>query len=341
MIIYIFILFFLYLFWILFSRKKNVYYWALIPFFTLWFISAFRDVTVGTDTKTYKDLFTYYNESKMMVVKGEYLFSFMTYLIKSRGGDYRHFLMLDALLFYLPICYAIKIVKLNPLSSITFLFSLGFCFSFFNISRQMTAVSFSLLAFIACSQNKNILFLILVIISFFIHTSSVILLLFWLVYKLTLSPNKYILILLFSFFIPFLLNSEYIADLGIRLFPFLDKYSIHVENETAKSVFSINRLLLNVLFIFYLIDFSEKKDNLSFWMQTSVWGVVLLNLFPTNPIISRTYYYFSITQIFSLSECCNRSLVLRLVSIAYSIVIFLFLLYSNIGEFIPYSFSFN
>ena len=117
------------------------------------------------------------------------------------------------------------------------------------------------------------------------------------------------------------------------------KYVMYLDDEPSKSVFSLNRLLLNVLFIYILSNTHINK--LSFWLCASIWGIILLNLFPTNSIVSRVYYYFSVTQIFFFPEFFKRNQQNKLIVMSYSFVIFVFYIFSNIGQFIPYVLSFG
>lgn len=340
MIVYLYVLgFLLFTIFISYIRKEFAPTLLILSFAVLWFISAFRGVDVGTDTSSYKALFDYYDETDFQDIRGEYLFSLLFYIIKTLGGNYRIFLMVSSLIFYLPVYFAIKKNSTSPMLSLLLLYLLGFCFMFFNISRQMLAVSLSLLAFIACYKNHIKSFLSIVFLCSIIHTTAIFLLFIWFVKKINISSDKYIVLLLFTFLIPFIVNTSYLVETILQYIPLVNKYSSYFDDESDKSIFSINRFLLNLLFIFILI--SSKKGRASYWISATVWGIIILNLFPTNSVVSRVYYYFSITQIFSLLEVYRRNQQNRLVVITYSFAIFLFYLYSNVGQFIPYVLSFE
>ena len=203
----------------------------------------------------------------------------------------------------------------------------------------MIAVSIALFAFIVCDRNNIKWFLIIVLSCSIIHTSSLFLLLFWFLNKLKISSDKYLVILPLTFLMPFVFDISYLLEIILHNLPIVSKYTMYLDDEPNKSVFSLNRLLLNILYIYIVVN--TPRSKMTFWLGASIWGIILLNLFPTNSIISRVYFYFSITQIFSLPEIYKRSQQSRLVVISYSFVIFLFYIYSNVGQFVPYILSFD
>lgn len=340
MLLYIYLFIFLVVAFLVSSfKKKFTPFFTIISFIILCFFSAFRGYSVGTDTSHYQMLFDYFDDLSIQDVRGEYFFSFLFYLVKLFGGSYRVFLILTSFLFYLPLYIAIRRSSINPMLSVFLLYSLGFCFMFFNISRQLIAVSLSLFAFIACSKNNLKWFLIIVFLCTIIHTSSVFVLLFWFINKLKIASDKYIAILFITFIIPFIFNFSYLIESILSYLPVVSKYVMYLDDEPSKSVFSLNRLLLNVLFIYILSNTHINK--LSFWLCASIWGIILLNLFPTNSIVSRVYYYFSVTQIFFFPEFFKRNQQNKLIVMSYSFVIFVFYIFSNIGQFIPYVLSFG
>ena len=206
--IYLFI-FFVIAFLVSSFKRKFAPFLTIVSFIVVWFVSSFRGYAVGTDTSHYQMLFDYFDDLSIEDVRGEYFFTLLFYIIKLFDGTYRYFLIVASILFYLPLYIAIKKSSINPMLSVLLLYSLGFCFMFFNISRQLIAVSLSIFAFIACSKNNLKWFLIIVSACALIHTSSFFLLLFWFINKIKIASDKYIAILILTFITPFVFNPSF------------------------------------------------------------------------------------------------------------------------------------
>src|SRR5690606_32924805 len=86
-----------------------------LSFFVLFLLSAFRDISVGTDTEPYSILFN-------LVSKGEYGdlelgWVALNQLVIALGGDFEHLLVCSAILTLVPLYIALYRGSINPLLS--------------------------------------------------------------------------------------------------------------------------------------------------------------------------------------------------------------------------------
>lgn len=329
MLVYFIIAFFLFI--TAKSRSKFVF---LSVCFLLFFITAFRGYSVGTDTMNYQMLFLGgASEDKV----GELAFNLLYMGLNAAGLDFRFFLIVTAALFWGQLFFQSYLnMKNTPVFSIVFVFLLGYCFMFFNISRQMIAVAIGMWAFYLEEKKANNWQIVLVILlSSIFHTSGLVLLFIFLIRRLKVSYGVVAIILLVTFISPFLLPTNLLIDSIISKIGLLERFSQYL-SASNKEGFSFNRLFMNILFIIMAIRQCASTKDVYF--KGIIFGMMILNLFPTSSFITRSGIYFLMCQIvffpryYKRGDMLDRSLVW-----VYSFSVFLSFVLNNNGGFVPYT----
>lgn len=199
----------------------------------------------------------------------------------------------------------------------------------------MLAVTIGVWAYyIIENDKKHFYFYLVVILACLFHTSAVSLLLLLVIKKLNPSKKTVLLSLVISFLLPFLLDTSLIVDYIANKIPMLNRFDEYI-GDSNKSVFSLNRLLLNILYIFVVQNHVNNNNRLCY--NTVIIGIIIMNLFPTSSVIARVSMYFSFFQavllgrIYTLAKGIDRIAILL-----YGIVVFAFYLATNNGGVVPY-----
>lgn len=300
-------------------------------FFLLFLVSALRGVTVGTDTQNYYDLYRGYAVSTRLEPGFALFFLGCKYL----GLPFRVILVVFSTLMFTMLYLFTRKGKYQPLMVLLFFFFLGYCFSFYNVARQMLASGILLFAYENRRKQGNIyMFFLCIFLAMMIHKSAILGLLLFFVDKIKI-PGPYIIYLLaISFIFPFVIPTNEIMDYLTSHIGFLSHYDVY-SGSSDKQMFSVNRLAMNVFYMYLATRYDKKGDI--YW-NASILGLMILNMFPFSGILTRSAIYFQIAQIVFLTEFYNSSKqVDRMLVMTYSLVIFVFTMLNNIGGIVPYT----
>lgn len=154
-------------------------------------LAAFRNVSIGTDTKGYvynlykfssesNNLFAFFDKAYIYYSQKNYLYLLNTYIIGKNNLPFGLLLFINEALVIFPIYFSFKILKFNRnkilIGMITFYFI--FYNSTLNIVRQSIAIAFIVLSFSQYIKSENIKKKILSYIYLFIamefHTTAII-----------------------------------------------------------------------------------------------------------------------------------------------------------------------
>ena len=140
----IYILLALVLFAFAFSKKK----WPLIiTFILLIIVAGFRDVSVGTDSKNYSDIFTSYGENISEVYHvSEPLYLLLQFFVAVMGWDYNSLMFITSSIVIIGIYSFALIESKRPNMLILCFYLLYYYFYAINTVRQYDAMVFILLA---------------------------------------------------------------------------------------------------------------------------------------------------------------------------------------------------
>lgn len=327
MIIYILLVIYLYLasLW----KNKIIFF---LSFLILFVICGFRDYSVGTDTANY--LLNYELNSHF---ENEYLFQLIINFLLKNGIDYRYLLYISSMLTLIPIFYVAYKRNENFNQTILLYVLLSFYLLSFNIIRQCIAVSIVFLGIYYFEKSQVKKFLFCIVIASLFHFSAIFSLFILLLNKIKLKVSSvYIFsILMFTYISPLVFNFTDVISFFFNFFN-IGGYDIYI-GLANKEILSINRFLLNV-FICLIYHNLKDKNNLHF--KIVLFGIIMLNIFPSNSIIGRISFYFMISQIFLYVDLINKKTNMYILIILYSVVLFSFNLYLNNGQVVPYKFGF-
>lgn len=315
------------------ARKQNFY--LLLSFFILFILSAFRDISVGTDTKNYEELFNSFEMGVDWIREEvEPGWVFLNDLVIFFGGEYQDLLIISTLLTLIPIFIIAKKYSINPMFTISLYYLLCFYFYSFNIARQLIAVSFVLFALTQLLNRKNISFLIVISFASFFHVSALICLPLLFLNKLPNDSFKIISISIVSMFVG-LFGINYISKIVG-----LTSYDIYINYYDSGNILgnSIFLILFNSLFIFILLTSKKITSELKLYFVF----ILFLNLTIRLPMGNRLTLYFSVYQVlfypyylFVLNNLSLKSqLILIVIILLFSYTLF-YVLFGS-GEILPY-----
>lgn len=312
---------------------------------------VFRDINVGTDTKTYIDMFLN-SDSKILLSQGiEPFFTFIIYILKELGfSDYRYYLFIFYIIFISVFIYSAKgIFGKITLPLIAFLTISTIYFSHFNVIRQSIAISFFMMNIMYfLKDNKKGLFISL-IVSIMFHYSAIVNLFFFLcVYLYKKSKILMIFLFLLLFFCILFSNNifEYIGSYlpFLRISGYLGKIE---ENPSGLKIYIFSIFLM--LFYFFLKNkfklHSRMYDLISIlfiFLCIFNFAILFLNLPIEGP--GRVVYYYYLAYVFlyyvfsRFFSGVQEFFIANLVFI-FSLI-YMFFLYSigNMHGIFPYSF---
>lgn len=317
---------------LLLLRNNNNKYVVAAIFLLLFLVSAFRGISVGTDTNNYYQLY----KGTAVSVRLEPGFALFFLGCRALGVPYRVILVIFSFIMFSLMYLFTMTEKKRPLMIMLFFFLLGYCFSFFNVTRQVLAAGILLFAYRNREKQGSIyLFALYIVLAMLLHKSAIIGVLLFFLPKLKIPGSYIVLLLPLTFILPFLIPTNEIMDYMISHVGFLEHYDVY-SGQSDKQMFSVNRLLMNVFYMYIAHRYDESENDMYF--AASVLGLIILNLFPFSGVIIRLAMYFQIAQIVFLTNYYeSASNVDRTLILAYSLVICLFTMMNNIGEVVPYT----
>lgn len=315
--------------------KKNLYVYILLYVFLL-FIGGLRGIDVGTDTKTYYDLYKY-------VEHGGEAFDYVLKLVEP-GWVLINFLCIHLFHSFQAVVFISVFLALtpifirawkscdNPFYVILFYVLLYFYYNSFNITRQMIAIGIIFYAFDYLEKGLWKKYVFSVIIAMLFHYSAIICVSFlWIINRKTLSLTKAFFILCISYCF-----GMYIIPILLPLIPYIGKYSIYFEGESSGS---LTRIMLNGFFLLLFISCTLGK--IKNYILIFFVGVIFYNLFSFSPAIGRISLYFSCSQLILFSRLDSvyygNKVILRVLTIIYGTVYYCLMLKVNSCEIIPYN----
>lgn len=301
-------------------------------FILLVIISGCRAYSVGTDTSNYLNMFL-----------GREVYSFSAveiswYFLMEILPSYRIVLLISSILILFPIFYVSKRESINPYHSILlFVLLYYYCYSF-NITRQFVANSMLMLSFYFFIRKHSFKAILFAIFAVTFHLSALIPLLFFPLTKIKYNYKLFILLILVTYVIG-------LSNLVPQIIPYLtwgplNTYDIYIENLQIESSFSISRLLLNFLVIIQIVLLKYKSP----YFNLVLIGCILTNLLSFSSVAGRLFHFFLMAQIIIIPnipiDCIKKyNKLLHIACQIYAWAIFIYLLYNNVGEITPYSFS--
>ena len=320
-------------------------------------LCGLRAENVGADTHNYMD----YALGRIDSVHFGVVYELFRNITKALGGHANMFLMILAAFTYIPLYYVIKIKSLYPMVSVLIymIASSRFYLETFNISRQSIAIIFLLASYCYFVDKKYFGVAITYLCAVMFHVSSLFVLPFFLIDKISLPNLKLCsLILLISVIVGLSDITAFITELLDTLFSLSDsdsgfasfgRYGGRTLNLEWNIVGKLSHCIPCTLLALFTYSKSSSK---SFLYKMLFFGAVILNLMLTNRFCERFASMFLISQILvipiALSELTGfRKLLLKyfIAVLGMLYVIVLYQQYNTVGSdyyyVIPYHLFFE
>lgn len=325
-----------------FNKNKYGVFFKFIIYIVLVFFVTFRSISVGTDTKTYLEIFNNVNITDIFRFELEPFFVSLVLLSKTLHNDFSFYLFLSSILFiflWSRIFYRLKSdYTIALVSFLSFFVFLGFL----NISRQYFAVTICLYSlFFLFEKNYKIFFLLVFAASLFHFPAMCFLSVFFIRYF-----KRHHFLFVFSFIFSFLfidISIKFLGDFNLK-----NSYSAYDEKlDSVSGFFIILFFLLQYLFFSFVKYFLLPEDK---------WYAFLLNVFSLGlgfflackflKVLdegpARLAFYFLTVNIFLFAISVNSirdfrtRILFKYLIIVFSFIFYFNFLYSGSGELFPY-----
>ena len=315
----------------IFSNRNLILF--IVAFLIMLFVAGFRDISVGTDTQHYYEIYEYFRlETFPSWFTIEPAWRIINNLAVVMHAGYSFVVFLASLFTLIPIFSTIWKYSERPFVSILFFYLLFFYFLSFNVARQMIAIAIVFSAYNDYLHEKKKSFYVQLFIAVLFHYSAILGVAIPFIFKyIRLDVTKTIVILPMTYILGIVLIPHL-----VQYVPIIGQYSVYLLGDATAS-FSIPRLLINFLCILF-ISTSCRNDNL---LKLFYLGIICYNLFAFSETIGRCALYFMSSQMilftnFQSLHVGNKTL-LKVVSLIYGLVYVSVLLINNNGEVLPYS----
>ena len=328
-----------------YSNKSRLlsYFLYFIAGMFLWIISAFR-YGVGTD------FFNYYNSINQLDIKNvknfEYVFYFIKVFSKNIADNGQFFIALTAFLTIFYLCLAIYKLSPYPEMSIMVFLGLGHYFSSFNVMRQYLAISLILYAlslFYSGKKKRSIFFLILPV---FIHFSSIIFVVFFVL--VNLIKKRKAIYYLFIFLTIFISLLFYLQPNLFYKYIFILDYEVYLDSKYSVTGSNIIWVVIETcIFLFYCtFNYHSKSfynENILYLsIPFSLLSIVFTFFGLQGLIFNRIATYFNIFHIIFIPLTVENIRDTHLRRIVYALILIVsfvgMILYlgRNLSEVVPY-----
>ncbi|MGO2134766.1 MAG: EpsG family protein [Marinobacter sp.] len=315
-------------------RKEQAPF-LFFSFFFLLFLSAFRALTVGTDTVHYEHYF-------LEIASGtEWLrhaiepgWVFINELVIQLGGDFRDVLVLATLLTVAPVFYVASRYSKNPMFTIFLYCTLYFYWYSFNITRQSIAVGFVLVGVMFFVHGRSLAFSLFVLLASMFHYSALFSLIFLFAKKV---PNKrfHLVLLVFVSMLLGLIGVDLIISL-IGQTGYKNYIYSYGSGNVSGNLYYL--LILNSFFVFVVFFVKSVSVEVKLFFVF----VLVQNLLVRIPFGDRLVLYFSMIQVvffpYFLGNIRSKDAYLKIV-VSFVVVVYAFvILYQKLGagQILPY-----
>lgn len=293
-----------------YSRKNSIYNSAVIFLKSvlmvspLIMVSGLRDSAIGIDTLRYSYEFEKASTVSPVFRSTEPLFSFLLIWLNKLYVDFQGFLFLQSFLYYLSIASCLVLIpKRNYFSYFLVVMCLGlFSFGLSGI-RQSLAISIFLLAVIFLLQNRVWMYVILGVVSFFVHNSSIVAFCLALIaMRFPINAKSFFILVFFSPLFVFLNDSFLYAfsSFGVKQLIAYSNDGSELLNFKVPLAIWVFTLAIGFTFLysrrFSFIDFRNFDRSYSDVKSLLMWGAFFVCCFfwmaTSVRLVDRLGYYF-------------------------------------------------
>ena len=317
-----------------YRKRNNNLMW--INIFLLSIIAGARDISIGSDTISYYNIYNYIHDGSRTFV--EYGWFGINKFIQYIGGNFSLLLWITSLLTLIPVGILSKRYTPNPSLGLFVYDALYAYLNSFNIMRQLLAMSFVLLAYSALDRKKMVSFTIYVLVAISIHISSIFVLTVFCVKNIKLNLARVIMMLLSTLVIGCIINNKLLTLL-------VGPYVHYLDSRYRDNLFTtlVMGMLSNLVFILIYIT-SKVDDRNNIFMKIYFLGIVFMNITLQLTLGTRFILYFTIVQflvfpIYLESNRFKQKNIVKVTLILYAGIIFMKILLmgnSMEGSVYPY-----
>lgn len=312
------------------SSRSSIFLW--VSFAVLFVLSAFRDISVGTDTRGYYMLFERLRHG--IEIRQEFLWQLVNKAVLFFGGDFETLLVISTLLVLIPLFFVVKKNSINPSFSIFLYYTLYLYLPSLNITRQAIAISIVLLALTFLQNRRKLWFVGLVLIATGFHITAFLAIPLLFINKLPDEGRDpfYYSVSAVTIFIGIFLSETIYRIVGGSL-----GYLRYVEAyELGTFVGNFLYLLILNAFLYFIMRVS---DDRGFLFKLFFVFIVVTNLSIRMPFGDRFVLYFAIGQILFLPYLVSSSKVNPKQTVSFVVIIYAFVMFFRkfgAGDILPY-----
>lgn len=278
--------------------KKRRKYFLLAFFFVACLVMGMRDVSVGTDTKEYRQIFSYVTEKNWSQVFATYGiftqfeigYAVLMKLCSLLHGSYFYFQFVSSILYCLGIAIFIYDDTDDILMRLIVYMGIGTFLRAFNIARQAFAVMLLMNSWKSLKNNRFATSILLYVLSITIHSTSIVFGVVFIIEWLK-KYDKFLSVFPFVFF-GVVICCKPLLVLIISKFP---KYAEYLQvYQTVRPGMSI--MLLMVVIIFSLAVLYHKSEYKTTEKTIAVYSLIYVGVTALGygiPLFERMGYYFT------------------------------------------------
>lgn len=271
------------------------------------------------------------------------LFTIFTKLI-SMFVDYRGYLIVVAIISLVPISILIYKYSENPMISFL-LFFLYFFVYYIYLLRYVASIGISVIALLYLLKGKKITFYILTIIAAFIHLTSVILLISYIIFKPFSKMSKSVLLSVFlglSLIIFFFGKNIFLVALSVLPSFYSSNFSTFVYRPGNLGLMILGINVMVFLLAIMFLDYKKYANRIYiYFCGISIICIVMMTVLEE---FYRLSLVFSLSWLIILPRVLSRmkkNYIDNIVSIGVLVVFFAFFIYLLIGNnAFPYRYMF-
>lgn len=225
---------------------------------TLFLVMALRNVTVGTDTLTYKyEYENAYYYLQTMQRPSELGYTYFNYIINKLGFSFQSYLAIISVFVISAVSILIYRYSKNILLSYYLHVTIGLFAMTMTGLRQTIAVALTIFAFVLLIKNKKLAFFILVGLAYVFHNSAIIFLVVFILRKARINKKTGLIIYGISCFL-FVAN-EWIASIILSFAP--AKYLRYIQMSEAPNVNPLVIIVAMAIPLACLIFWPKEEDK--------------------------------------------------------------------------------
>ena len=278
------------------KRVKNI---SIILFFSfLILLIGFRSIKVGNDTDEYLyyynrigsvDFTRIFSVSSTQTTSMEHGFVLLVWLFNLINAPFNIFLLFCATVSLVPLMILFYRESKYPILSISLFVGVSPFTMFFSGVRQSMAMGIGVICFILAKNRRLFLFLMLIFLAYFIHQSSVVLLLLYPLAKLKIKKEHLLFIVFLGLLVIFF--GSYILKIG---YSFLGHYG-HYEIASTGAYRMIVLLFIFIAICFFIPSNNTNNSSSLFEYRNILCICFVLQCFTRHSFVAtRIVYYFAI-----------------------------------------------